>query len=652
MRRAAPFALLLAAPALADVRLPAVIGEHMVLQRDSTVALWGWADPGEVVTVQADFLDAPVATTASAEGTWRVEVRTPPAGGPHSLRFFAANTIELLDVMSGEVWVCSGQSNMEWPLRATDHGDEDIAAADWPEIRLFDVTNRVSIAPLDDCEGAWSACSPRSVERFSAIGYHFGRELHETLGVPVGLIGSNWGGTPCRAWTSAAGLRQHGGFDDELARLDAAVAGDEDLGQTLEDRRQEWWQQFEEREPGAHERWMDADHDDSAWEESEQPKLWRDFGFGDHDGVVWLRREVTLPARLGGVDLVLELGPVDDNDVTWFNGVEIGAARSDGMWSTPRRYAVPGELVRAGRNVITICALDTGGAGGLSAGPEALRLVRELPGGASTAIPLAGQWRHRRGATMGELGAWPRDGWLTQHYPSALFNGMIAPISAYGIRGAIWYQGESDRMRAQTYRTLFPAMIRDWRQAFSRGDMPFHFVQIAPFRYDGDRGEAAELREAQALALALPNTGMAVTMDVGDPADIHPRDKRTVGHRLALWALSRTYGEEVGPYSGPLYRELSVVGNRARLRFHHAEGLRTRDGAAPSHLEIAGSDRVYHPAEASIEGRELVVWSPSVPAPVAVRYAWGAADEPNLENGAGLPAPSFRTDDWPGPSGP
>jgi len=463
----------LASPGQCDVRLASVFGDHMVLQHSSEVTVWGWADPGEEISLDPSWpypgSDGPHPTTATADGRWRVNFMTPGAGGPHTLTVRGKNEIVLKDVLMGEVWVCSGQSNMQWGVQQADNAQQEIAAANHPQLRLFQAQRAIAVAPADDISGAWSVCTPTTIPGFSATAYYFGRKLHSELGVPVGLISTNWGGTVVEAWTSAEALAAVGEFGDALSLLKDAT-------------------------------------------------------------------------------------------------------------------------------------VDSVG-----------------------------------GASLDQL---------HQNYPTALYNGMIAPIIPFGIRGVIWYQGESNRTRAEQYRKLFPAMIQDWRTRWELGDFPFYFVQIAPYRYGNDTGEAAELREAQTMTLSLPNTGMCVTMDIGNPADIHPTNKQTVGARLARWALARDYGRDVVP-SGPMYRTMVVVGDEARLHFGYADGGLSALGGVPTHFTVAGDDHVFHSATARIEGETVVVRSVAVPHPRAVRYAWGAADEPNLKNAAGLPAPSFRTDDWP-----
>ena len=443
----------------ADVRLPKIFGNHMVVQQQMPVKVWGWAEPGE--RVEVSLAGQTRAASADASGKWLVTLEPLPAGGPHKLIVQANNRIELEDVLVGEVWIGSGQSNMQWPVRRSMNAEEEIANARWPKIRLFTVARRIAETPQEDCEGEWLICSPETVGEFSAVLYFFGRKLHQELGVPVGLINSSWGGTVAEAWTSRE-----------------ALEGDEDF----------------------------------------RP--------------------------------ILERGAKFD--------------------------------------------------------PK---------------IP---------------------------NQPAVLFNGMIHPLLNFAIRGVVWYQGESNCARAEQYQKLFPTLIQDWRKRWGLGDFPFYFVQLAPFRYrNADPRNAAELREAQRLTLRLPNTGMVVTTDIGNVNDIHPTNKQEVGRRLALWALAKTYGKTDLVYSGPLYREAKIEGNKIRIFFDHVDGGLVVKGEELTHFQIAGADGEFKPAKAVIDGETVVVWNEEVANPVAVRFGWSDDAEPNLFNAAGLPASPFRTDNFP-----
>lgn len=647
-RLAAAAIVATAAAALADVHLPAIFDDGMVLQRETEARLWGWADPGERVTVSPDWPGArDTSATADEHGRWMVRLTTPGAGGPYTIAVRGRNELTIADVLIGEVWLCSGQSNMEMPLGNVGPGytgvldwEAEVAAADFPAIRLFTVANAIASAPQDDCHGTWTACTPESARTFSATAYYFGRELHRELGVPIGLIAADWGGTVCEAWMSEETVARFPELADRLGVVRLTRDDPDRLEREYAEAVAAWERAIERDERLT---WTRPDFDASSWATHPVPATWAGPDLGGFDGAAWFRTTVDLPPEWAGRNLLLSLGPIDDQDWTFFNGQKVGEMTGPGHWNRPRRYAVPGRLVVAGPNTVAVAVLDTGGLGGINGSPEDL-WARPADADAATPVRLAGDWRYRR-AIDGSPPPRPEPRRMGPNSPTALYNGMIAPLAPMSLRGVIWYQGESNRERAWQYRTLFPALIEDWRAAFENPEMPFYFVQIAPFDYANDRGEAAELREAQLLAMRTPHTGMVVTMDIGDTKDIHPRNKREVGRRLALWALVRTYGKQDVECSGPIFVDAVPEDGMIRARFAHAEGLSARGGLARG-FEVAGGDRVYHPAGAIIDGASVLLFSPLVPEPVAVRYGWGAAVEPNLFNDAGLPASPFRSDDW------
>jgi hypothetical protein len=646
VKMSAACALALVSPVCAEIRLPAVLGSHMVLQQNTEARLWGWGRPGEKVLISTSWSTVPTDAVVDDKGSWRAEVKTPAADGkPQTISFKGDNEVVLNDILIGEVWVCSGQSNMEWPFRASANWEEELKATDQPRIRLFTVENTVSAEAREDCKGSWAAARPETVKNFSAVGYYFAAHVRQSVDVPIGVISSDWGGTPAEAWTSETILRTMPEWADALKTV-AKLRGDSGaLKRDYDVALAAWMKHFDEVEPGSHgEVWFAPGLDDSTWKSMEQPNVW-EGEIGTVDGTVWFRRTVEIPMEWGGKPLTLELGPIDDHDTTWFNGHKVGEKMGEGTHATRRVYTVPSDVVRPGKAVIAIRILDTGGAGGMSGTPDQLKLGPQE----ASMMPLSGPWKYKVGLERSKLPARPRPAGIGPNTPTSLYNGMIAPLTPLSIRGVIWYQGESNRGRAFQYRTLFPAMIKDWRARWAMPDnaeFPFYFVQIAPFAYGGDKGEAAELREAQVLTSALLNTGMAVTMDIGNPADIHPTNKKEVGRRLALWALARTYSKGV-ECSGPTMKSFTVAGGTVTITFDHAEGL-TSGGQDLTCFTIAGEDRKFVPAMAVIDGKSVLVSADGIKAPVAVRYGWGAADEPNLRNGAGLPASSFRTDDWPG----
>lgn len=632
----------------AEVRLPSIFSDHMVLQQHSDAPIWGWADPGSSILIRSSW-GATARATADASGRWRTSLPTPAASAePNTIELVGGSTLTIRDVLVGEVWVCSGQSNMEWPLRASERGDEAIQTADHPTLRIFSIPNISALAPVDDVNANWMICTPRTAPEITAVGYYFARSIQSTFDIPIGLIQTDWGGTPAESWTSSKALAPLRDFDNQLALVRKATEDPEGVVRQYEQAIDGWIDGINAVDPGASAsvKWFDPMFDDSAWIIAKVPGHWAGDAT-DFDGLCWYRFAFDLPSEWSQNDATLELGPIDDCDMTWLNGTLVGRVmfEKEGSWLTPRVYKVPASVLRAGRNTLAVRVLDAAGPGGLYGGPKQL-FLRSSDG---KRAELAGQWRFKMSTPLNSIPKRPltmadlNNPWT----PSALFNGMIAPIAGYRIRGTIWYQGESNRDRAFQYRTLFPAMITDWRTHWGQGDFPFYFVQIAPFAYGGDRGEAAELREAQTLAMRLPNTGMAVTMDIGNAFDIHPANKRDVGERLARWALNRDYGVGDVVVSGPLYKSMTVKGNEIHIAFNFAEGLTTIDGQSPANFVIAGHDQKFVSAQAKIVENVIRVWSSEVKKPVAVRHCWGAADFTNLCNASGLPAPSFRTDEWP-----
>ena len=643
--------IVFAAVARAEVRLPAIIGDNMVLQQGMKVRIWGSANAGEHVTVT--FEKKSVSTVADAQGRWQVWIGPLKAGGPSEL---TVNGVIIKNVLVGEVWLCSGQSNMEWPLINTVGGAETVAKANHPEIRLFTVEHQIAGTPLDDVKGHWVVTTPDDAAHFSAVGYFFGRELYQHLKVPIGLINSSWGGTPAEAWTSNDALTSSPELkpilDKYESSLNVAPQAMNDYARALA----QWEEKNLYIDPGNKGEalgYADPAASTTDWAKMDLPKQFESAGLLI-DGAVWFRKEVELPESWSGKDLVLRFTPIDDHDVTYFNGRKIGATgrETPNSYMVLRRYVVPGTLVHAGRNVIAVRVFDSAGEGGFSRGGA--MSIEPAVNGDTEAISLRGVWDYKV-----ELALEPkRPDWGTrpeavgtsnQNSPSVLYNAMIAPLVPFAIRGVIWYQGESNAGRAYQYRTLFPVMIRNWRSAWGR-EFPFYFVQLANWhasKAEPDESDWAELREAQMMTLREPQTGMAVTIDIGDENDIHPRNKLDVGRRLAAWALSGTYRQNVIP-SGPLFDHFKIDGDKVRIRFKHGAGLKTSDGGPVKGFAIAGEDRRFVWADARIEGDTVIVSSPKVVKPVAVRYGW--ADNPiaNLYNKADLPASPFRTDDWPG----
>jgi len=643
-------ALVFAPTTRAQVRLPALIGDNMVVQQGVKARVWGWAEPNARVTVSMAGKSA--MAVADAQGRWEVRIGPFKAGGPYEMTIAAKNTVVLKNILAGEVWVASGQSNMEWPLQNAAHGADEVARANYPEIHLFTVTKATALAPRDDVQGHWVVCTPEMAGAFSAVAYFFGRELQEKLKTPIGLIHTSWGGTPAEAWTSRESLAASAETQPMIEALDRAALNLPTAMRDYQAAEAKWEAEHFLQDPGNQGfdlGYARPEFVESGWQSMRLPKHWEAAGLLI-DGAVWFRKTVDVPVEWAGKDLALSLGPIDDFDVTYFNGTKVGAIghETPNFYLVPRKYTIPGALVHAGRNLIAVRVFDHFGEGGFGGTAADMSLG---PAGASS-IALAGDWLYKVEMSVEPL----KVDFATQpvaplaagnpNTPTVLYNAMLSPLTAYAIRGAIWYQGEANTARARQYQSLFPAMIRNWRAAWGEGDFPFLFVQLANFqarRPEPGESTWAELREAQLMTLKAPATGMAVIIDIGEANDIHPKNKQDVGHRLALAALAKTYGQS-GEFSGPLYESAAVEGSKVRLRFSHAEGLHTADGASLKGFAVAGADGKFVWASATIEGREIVVWSDAVARPLAVRYAWADNPEANLINGAGLPASPFRTD--------
>ena len=648
--------VLLAPAAAAEVKLPAIFSDHMVLQRETDAAIWGWAAPGAKLEIKGDFLAQPVACTADAQGRFRAHVHTGAAGGPHTLEVREAgakSAAAISDIWFGEVWLCGGQSNMEMPLAPVDgyagvrDWQKELQAANIPELRCFDVPNTVGAAPAQDCKAKWVQSTSESAQHISAAGFFFAREIQRELKVPVGLVGVNWGGTPAQAWASAEALAKFPAYKKELDWL-AGVAHDPEAAQRQVQTDLAAWfgklgdlRELAAATPANAPAGKAGDPVPAGWPTMQQPGRWTGE-LANFDGVLFLARTLTIPKDWAGKELVVELGAIDDMDTTWLDEEKIGGLELPDSWSTPRSYRIPAKLATAGEHRLAIRVLDTGGYGGLSGKPEELRIFPV--GNEAAAQSLAGPWGYRVGKKLEELPAFPNTTAVGPWTPTALYNGMIAPVAPYAIRGALFYQGESNRYDAVGYAALLQAMITDWRAHFGQGDFPFYMVQIAPFGYGDNIGSSGFLRDSQrATAATLANCGMVCTMDIGNPGDIHPNDKQDVGHRLALLALARTYGHKDVECDGPTFAKATVEAGTIRVSFAHGKGLAARNGA-PAEFQLAGQDGHFEPADARIDGESVVLSSAKVSAPLFVRYAWCEACAVNLFNAAGLPAVPFRTD--------
>ncbi|WP_210521812.1 sialate O-acetylesterase [Hymenobacter terricola] len=630
--------LLLAPVAQAQVRLPHLVSDGMVLQRDADVRVWGWARPGEAVAVS--FLGTTYPATTGPDGKWTVKLAHLKAGGPFEMNIKASNQLAVKNILVGDVWLCSGQSNMETPMsRLRDKYPDVIAQAANPRIRQYEVPMSYAFTQpkADVTGGKWVAADPQSVLRFSAVAYFFAREINAKYQVPVGIVKDAVGGSPAEAWLSADALKQFPKYEQQVApyRDSAAVAG---IRQKEQAAIGSWYRQLHQADKGespGQTPWYAITYAQTDWKTMPVPGYWADGELGPVNGVVWFRKEIEVPAGMAGKPARLELGTLVDADSTYINGRLVGTT---GYQYPPRKYDFGPDVLKPGRNVVTVRIISNGGRGGFT-----MEKKYQLTAGGQT-LDLRGPWQYQLGTA-----AAPTPGSTTfQYQPGGLFNGMIAPVLPYAIKGVLWYQGESNAGRTGDYQALFNGMITDWRKSFQRPDLPFIYAQLPNFmlaKMEPSESGWAQARDIQRRGLALPYTGMAVLLDVGEWNDIHPLDKQTPGHRLALAAEKVAYGESKLVSSGPLYQSMQVAGNKATLSFRSiGSGLVAKGSGPLTGFAVAGPDKKFVWAQAKIEGNKVVVWSEQVPNPTMVRYAW--ADNPegaNLYNKEGLPTSTFTT---------
>ena len=630
---------LLSSAAFADPVLPGLFSDHMVLQQGREIPLWGWAEPGEQITVT--LLGATSSAVTGSDGRWKVALPARSAGGPFVLTVQGRKTITLKDVMLGEVWVFSGQSNMAFALSGAEGADAEIPKANYPLMRLFTVPEKSILAPQQNVAAIWKLCTPDTAREFSAVAYFFGRELYRQLGVPIGLIHSSWPGTSAENWVAPGFLEGDPDLTPILQRWTAATPAVKDLAFHSMDVELEF-DDFELISQGG-EVVPFSDFNDGA-SRNALHGIWS-YDWNSGPGTVF---ELAAPGYGGSGYAARIRGPIAANDGPWLRST----FSADGTPADLRSYSGIRFRYR-GRGQFALRTLQP--------------TIYDWDDYSSQPLPAAAEWQTAtilfkdlkqagwgipedftpQSLTGFALEIQQPDGFMIP--PSGLFDGMIAPLIPFSIRGAVWYQGESNAPHAYQYRKLLPALIRGWRQSWGEGDFPFLVVQLPNHGARPPQpGESwwAEMRESQLLALRLSNAGLAVTIDVGEANNVHPHKKAEVAQRLALWALGTTYHKDL-VYSGPLYDSQKIEGNRIRIRFKHTGSGLAAHGEALRGFAIAGADKVYHWADATIEGDSVVVSSPAVPAPLAVRYAWADDPDCNLYNREGLPASPFRTDDWP-----
>ena len=613
-----------------------IFGDNMVLQRDKPDTIWGWADPGQ--SVKVEIAEKSASAVAGPDRRWQVKIQPPAVGGPYTLKVTGSQTIEVHNVMVGDVWLCSGQSNMQFALQQALNGPEDVKAANNPDIRYFTVSQQAAYHRADVPGGSWRVISPETAGRVSAVAYYFARRVQQELHIPIGLVIAAVGGTPAESWTSAAALRKLKDFDVPLAELQRVTdTGGPEYGNYV----MHWYDTYD---TGTKQKWFAPDFDSSGWKALDVPGGFADLGVPDTPAVVWFRKEIELPDPVPtGRNMVL-LGIIEKMDTVYVNGREVGGS----AWvENPRAYFVPPGVLKPGKNTIAIRIFKTQPNGGFMSKAEGLHLVLAD----KTDIPLAGKWQAKVAVDARPPHPLPIGYQNWPVMPAVLYEGMVAPLVPLSLSGAIWYQGEENSERGYEYRKVLPAMIADWRSAFGQGNFPFYIVSLPAYKQRSatPTDDAwAETRESQAITSAtVPDTCLAVAIDTGDADNIHPKEKVPVGDRLARCALANNYGKKV-LFQGPTLISVDRLPGSIVLHFAHAEGGLITKGGRLAEFSIASEDRKWVWAEARIEGDAIIVSSPSVPNPKEVRYAWQSNPLATLFNGEGLPAAPFRTDKWPG----
>jgi sialate O-acetylesterase len=624
--------------AFGEVRIPRLISDGMVLQRDVELKIWGWAALGEKITV--NFNNQTVSSITKEDKTWSVVLSKMPASGPYEMTINGNNKIVIKDVVIGDVWLCSGQSNMELNMRrASPIYQTEIANCENSSIRQFIVPQKYNFnVPQNDLSGgSWKSVNPQSINEFSAVAYFFAKELFDIYKVPIGIINASLGGSPAEAWLSEDAIKN---FPD--AYQEAQKFKDSTLIVKIEkedqERIQAWYNLLNQKDegykiPGLS--WRDPDLNTSGWSTMHIPGYWADGNLGPVNGVVWFRKNFSVKPSFIDSKVKLDLGRIVDADSVFVNGTFVGTVSYQ---YPPRRYEIPAGVLKAGDNVIVVRLINNSGKGGF-----VLDKKYEVYNNYDT-VDLAGDWKYKLGAKMDPLGGQTFVRWK----PTGLYNAMINPLVNFKIKGIVWYQGESNTWQKEKYYNVLTTLINDWRNKFQQGNTPFIIAQLPNFMEPNDQpieSDWASLRFAQFKALSLPNTGLAVNIDLGEWNDIHPLNKKDVAMRLALAARKIAYGDKNLVYSGPLYNSMKIEGNKIVLSFLNiGSGLIVKGGGELKCFAIAGDDKKFVWANAKIEKNRIIVWNDNISNPLAVRYAW--ANNPagaNLFNAEGLPASPFTT---------
>jgi sialate O-acetylesterase len=627
-----------------DISLPKLISDGMVLQRDSKINIWGWAAPGEKITIR--FAGRTYHSVTDKEGNWKVPLSALKAGGPYTMDISGKNKISISDILIGDVWFCSGQSNMVLPMdRVKEKFPEEIAAANYPEIRNFFIPtiSDATTVHKDLPPARWISASPQDVLNFGAASYFFAKQIYLKYKVPIGIINSSVGGTPAEAWISEDGLKGIQPYEDRIAKLkDTAFVNS--VPRLARKQRNESMavprQVTTDKGTTGPKTWFDSSYIPEDWHKFWLPGYWEDQGVKGLNGIVWFRKEIDVPESMAGKETKLFVGRIVDADMTYVNGRQVGNVTYQ---YPPRRYNLPAGLLKPGRNIIVVKVTSTAGKGGFVPDkPYYLTDSRDT-------IDLRGQWLYKVGQVFDPVPAPSVQTITMQNEPTGLYNTMVAPEINYTIRGFLWYQGETNSGRPKEYQQLLTALINDWRSKWQQGALPFLYVQLPNFmevKYSPSESQWAELRFSQLKTLSVPNTAMAVTIDAGEWNDIHPLQKKVVGERLALAARKLSYGENDIVFSGPVIESAKLKEGRVILSFSNTgSGLLINRGGDPEFFSVAGTDRRFYWADAKLEDGKIVLKCSMVPEPAFVRYAW--ADNPewaNLYNAEGLPASPFEAE--------
>lgn len=657
-------------PSETTLSVNSLFTDNMIIQQNAKLSVWGNAKSGSLIHVQSSW-GVKATTTTNFEGKWSVILNTPAADHEqHKLIISNENQTRVVqNILLGEVWLASGQSNMEMPLKGFNYtkikevvegADKEISEANFPEIRMFTVNRNIAFEQSDKLEGSWIESSPENVKEFSAVAYFFAKKLHLELNVPIGIIHSSWGGSPAESWTRLDYLKQVNGFQNTEDRLQIALDPNSPYNKWLLDHEFVLWDSLIEVDQmkwikAKHKRFVLSEFEDSSWEKMNQTEISQVFEKNDFNGIVWLRQKINFD-KLPEGNVTLDIGKTDDLYAVFLNGQLV--ARKEYWGEASSQYVIPKSIIKKGLNTIAIRFIDVWGIGGLDADSNRGFYIEN-----EKIKSLEQSWRVNVVAyqTNGDFYllkqgideiVYPKPNRMPHHpnSPTVLYNGMIAPLVPYAIKGVIWYQGESNESRAEQYSHLFPALIDSWRAAWNNPNMPFYYVQIAPYG-GGSWGDNSnkketgpELRESQMQTLTKNDVGMVIITDLGDEKLIHPPKKKEVGERLALWAMAKNYNYDDLVYSGPVFRSVEFINNKALVSFEHAEsGLFCPDSEI-RYFELAGTDGQYYPAKAYITKNQVVVWAKKVPNPKKIRYAWKNYVKVNLFNMEGLPASSFRSE--------